>query len=328
MSFLDTIEYIKNPDPYTTVDRNGVSHSFTQLYQHFPQIEFLYTDVEKNFRSDEWTQWTKDTWPVYPLVLITVYGLMIFTVPKYMKNRERFVWKYQMALWNFSLSLFSFMGAMKTVPHLLHNLYQFSFDDNICKNAAETYGHGACGFWVMLFIFSKVPELVDTVFIVFRKAKLEFLHWYHHMTVLAFCWHAFAFESSTGIFFVAMNYSVHAIMYFYFCMTGLKMVPKWFPKSIITMAQISQMIVGTTVCYLSYAKLNSGQECSVTKDNVYAGIAMYGSYLYLFTDFFVRTFIFKTNKKNKDVKEIPVEVQLTKEDKKAIEADGKSTKAY
>ena len=24
--------------------------------------------------------------------------------------------------------------------------------------------------WVMLFIFSKVPELVDTVFIVFRKS--------------------------------------------------------------------------------------------------------------------------------------------------------------
>jgi len=27
--------------------------------------------------------------------------------------------------------------------------------------------------WVMLFIFSKVPELVDTVFIVFRKSKLQ-----------------------------------------------------------------------------------------------------------------------------------------------------------
>lgn len=38
----------------------------------------------------------------------------------------------------------------------------------------------------------QVPELVDTLFIVLRKKPLIFLHWYHHITVLLFCWHAFA----------------------------------------------------------------------------------------------------------------------------------------
>ena len=39
---------------------------------------------------------------------------------------------------------------------------------------------------------------------------------YHHITVLLFCWHSYATESSTGLYFVAMNYSVHAIMYVLF----------------------------------------------------------------------------------------------------------------
>ena len=61
----------------------------------------------------------------------------------------------------------------RTVPHLLHNVTSLPFKDTICRDPAETYGEGACGLWVMLFIFSKVPELVDTVFIVFRKSKLQ-----------------------------------------------------------------------------------------------------------------------------------------------------------
>ena len=42
--------------------------------------------------------------------------------------------------------------------------------------------------WTYLFTMSKVPELMDTVFIVLRKQPLIFLHWYHHITVLIFTW--------------------------------------------------------------------------------------------------------------------------------------------
>jgi hypothetical protein len=66
--------------------------------------------------------------------------------------------------------------------------------------------------WVQLFILSKIPELIDTVFIVQRKRPLIFLHWYHHVTVLLYCWHSYATEASQALYFVAMNYSVHAVM--------------------------------------------------------------------------------------------------------------------
>jgi elongation of very long chain fatty acids protein 6 len=36
---------------------------------------------------------------------------------------------------------------------------------------------------------SKVPETIDTLFIVLRRQKLIFLHWYHHATVLVYCFY-------------------------------------------------------------------------------------------------------------------------------------------
>jgi len=59
---------------------------------------------------------------------------------------------------------------VRTVPHLLHAISTQPFRDTICTTPNSSYGEGACGLWVMLFIFSKVPELVDTFFIVMRKS--------------------------------------------------------------------------------------------------------------------------------------------------------------
>jgi len=81
-----------------------------------------------------------------------------------------------------------------------------------------------------------------------------------------------------------MNYSVHAIMYGYYFLTAIKAWPKWLPAHLITIAQISQMIVGTTICVMSYIYLKDDQPCAVAYENVVAGGLMYGSYLYLFAE--------------------------------------------
>merc|ERR1712032_648740 len=99
------------------------------------------------------------------------------------------------------------------------------------------------GVWVAFFIFSKYFELIDTAFLVLRKRKVRFLHWYHHCSVLMCCWHAYVWEVPTGIYFVAMNYSVHAIMYFYYFLAGVcKRPPKW--GLFVTVLQLLQMVVG------------------------------------------------------------------------------------
>ena len=102
----------------------------------------------------------------------------------------------------------------------------------------------------MLFIFSKVPELVDTVFLVLAKKPVIFLHWYHHFTVLLYCWTAYVGRSSAGLYFVAMNFGVHSLMYFYFFLMTWYRKLWWAP--IVTVLQISQMFVGIFICSAVY----------------------------------------------------------------------------
>ena len=78
--------------------------------------------------------------------------------------------------------------------------------------------------WTWLFVLSKLPELVDTVFIVLRKQKLIFLHWYHHITVLIYCWYSFSQYTAPARWFVVMNFIVHSIMYTYYAFKALRSV--------------------------------------------------------------------------------------------------------
>jgi hypothetical protein len=151
-----------------------------------------------------------------------------------------------------------------------------------------------------------ISELFDTFFIVIHKKPLIFLHWYHHISVLLYCWHAYVSKNPIGIVFVVMNYGVHAIMYFYYFLMAVKCKPKWFNSMWITVSQISQMVVGVTVTVLNMVlpPLYEGK-CHVTKENNVAAMIMYGSYLMLFLEFFFKRYAVKgtTSKKGKATKQ-------------------------
>mmetsp|Transcript_18350 Transcript_18350/g.27735 ORF Transcript_18350/g.27735 Transcript_18350/m.27735 type:complete len:99 (+) Transcript_18350:674-970(+) len=97
-----------------------------------------------------------------------------------------------------------------------------------------------------------------------------------------------------------MNYSVHASMYFYYFLMAIRMRPKWLNPMIITTFQISQMIVGVAVTLTGFYYYSTDETCMIEKENNTAAFVMYGSYLFLFLQFFIaRYYKAQTNKKKR-----------------------------
>jgi hypothetical protein len=216
----------------------------------------------------------------------TMYLIGLWQGTSMMKDRPAWGLKTTLALWNLFLAIFSFVGAIRTAPHLFFMLKDFGFEYTVCRSALASYGSGATGFWVALFIFSKYAELFDTVLLVVRKRKVGFLHWYHHCSVLLYCWHAYVWEMPTGIYFVVMNYSVHAIMYFYYFLAAVcSKPPKW--ALIVTIMQLSQMAVGIaiTLSHVYILVYETVPRCDGHIPNLTAALGMYASYFILFAQF-------------------------------------------
>ena len=147
----------------------------------------------------------------------------------------------------------------------------------------------------LLHILLTRSELIDTFFIVIHKKKLIFLHWYHHITVLLYCWHSYVAMSPTGLFFIVMNYAVHSSMYFYYFLVAIKSKPKWLNPMFITACQILQMVGGVSITltgvYYQSQAAKEGFTCRISRENNISAMIMYGSYLFLFSQFFVGRYL-------------------------------------
>jgi len=252
----------------------------------------------KLFNGYDSTRWTSMHWEI-PLVAIVLYLAMLATLKPWMANRAPIRLQPIVLTWNFGLSIFSFLGMIYCVPHLLFGedagLINRGFRASVCTHASS-YGMGEVGFFVALFIYSKLAELFDTLWLVLRKSPVILLHWYHHVTVLAYCWHAYSTRIGTGLWFAAMNYTVHTVMYAYYGVTqtgpaGRKAAKK--VAMIITTMQLSQMVMGITVTVASVIYHAQGVPCYVNLTNSMLGLAMYSSYFVLFLKLFLDHYVYK-----------------------------------
>lgn len=150
----------------------------------------------------------------------------------------------------------------------------------------------SCAWW---FFFSKVVELLDTVFFVLRKKQnqVSFLHVYHHSVTCFFCWAYLKYmPDEQGVVIGALNSFVHIIMYFYYMVAA--MGPKyqkfiWW-KKYMTWIQLTQF--GLMLLYLGMVTaFNCKKFHKVLTYCFFINVAFM---MYLFADFYRKAY-----KKNK-----------------------------
>jgi len=254
------------------------------------------------FNGDIWSDFCKNNWHI-PLIAVGIYLPIVFLGPSILNGLDwHFKSKLLTGLWSLCLSLFSMWGASILIPVLLFHedlgILNVGIDPGMCGGAR--WGFGTPGVAVVLFVFSKIPELFDTVLHVLAGRPVIFLHWYHHVTVLLYCWHCLSIKASAALSFITMNYTVHAIMYFYYFLTQLGTEVRKsiaIVKTPITILQTSQMFVGTFVSI--YALVLDKEACTrENKMNPILGLVMYSTYFVLFFQFLIQQ-CRRQNKKQK-----------------------------
>lgn len=261
--------------------------------------------LEKDFESREFVdnliKWTGDHWH-WTIYTSIVYVLAIFGIQYYMKERKRYELRTQLATWNILLAVFSIVGTLKTLPFALNNLLTNGVDFTLCN---DEYLYSKVGCWTYIFAASKFAELIDTLFIVLRKQKLIFLHWYHHSSVLVFCFYSAHYFSASIIWFAAINYFIHSIMYSYYACKALKIPVPASISQLITISQLTQMFIGCYLNYKSYTLLQSGisyKSCRISSENLISASLLYLSFAILFFNFFIKTYYSSSKKSKQAVK--------------------------
>jgi hypothetical protein len=230
----------------------------------------------------------------HSITLSVLYALSIYAGQRVMSKRPAFHLDSLLTLWNTGLALFSIMGAIRMSPEFAHVLSRHGFMYSMCTAGYAQIA--VTGFWTEMFAFSKALELIDTVFIILRKRRLIFLHWYHHITVLVYTWHAYKDHTAAGRWFIWMNYNVHAFMYSYYALRSRGWrFPKWIPMT-VTCLQLSQMVVGCLIAVQAYRTKLHGQFCQQTFENLYCSAGIYFTYFLLFARFFYDVYLKKGNR--------------------------------
>nr|XP_057915336.1 elongation of very long chain fatty acids protein 6-like isoform X1 [Doryrhamphus excisus]XP_057915343.1 elongation of very long chain fatty acids protein 6-like isoform X1 [Doryrhamphus excisus]XP_057915350.1 elongation of very long chain fatty acids protein 6-like isoform X1 [Doryrhamphus excisus] len=244
-------------------------------------------DFERHLDQRGAVSWMKNNWGA-AFVLSAVYAALVFGGQHYMRFRPKMNLRGPLAVWSLALALFSIMGAIRTGSVMLHILSSGGFRRSVCDQIF--YNGPVTKFWAYAFMLSKVPELGDTFFIVLRKQRLLFLHWYHHITVLLYSWYSYKDMVAGGGWFMTINYTVHALMYSYYAAraAGLR-VPR-VVAVVVTCAQLAQMVAGLAVIGLVYRWMQNG-DCPSHLVNIACGALMYLSYLLLFSHFFYRSYL-------------------------------------
>ncbi|GFO20944.1 elongation of very long chain fatty acids protein [Plakobranchus ocellatus] len=262
----------------------------TKLYEHIMS--------KRDTRVDQWMFMSS---PFPTILVVLVYLISVTQGPKWMANFKPLNLKNLLVVYNFGLVLlsvymvFEFIMSSWTVPNF--NLSCEPVDYSETESAVRLL---KVIWW---YYFSKIIELLDTVFFVLRKknSQISFLHVFHHSTMPLLWWICARFVAGGEAYFSAtLNSGIHVLMYTYYMLSamGPAMQPYLWWKKYMTSLQLMQfglVLVKTIgVIYLN---------CGYPVVYAYMLVAYMLTLISLFSNFYYQTYLKNARNKRKQLKE-------------------------
>ncbi|CAD5226659.1 unnamed protein product [Bursaphelenchus xylophilus] len=249
---------------------------------------------EYNFNKAK--RWLVETEP-FLLKAVAFYVIGIWTIKWIQSSRKPFDLKVPLILWNAILATFSILGVIYTTPTWIRVISKHGISHTY-THVSEMYTDKVAGYWTFLWVVSKIPEFVDTFFIVLRKKPLMFMHWYHHAFTGYFAFVTFYSENAYMIWVVWLNYIIHSAMYTYYGLRACQIRVPPQVAQIITSAQIVQFLITHLVMALTaYSAWVVGDKVAVTPYGFFVGAFMEVTYLLLWFQFYYVSYIRTGGKK-------------------------------
>ncbi|KAI9276586.1 ELO family [Sporodiniella umbellata] len=240
------------------------------------------------------------------IVGCVTYFVVIFGGQYLLTNATPMKCKTLNQIHNIFLTVVSLVLLLLTVEQLFPKLYRHGLYYAICSEDAWTQ---ELELLYYLNYLVKYYELIDTVFLVLKKKKLEFLHYFHHSMTMALCYTQLVGRTTVSWVPIVLNLTVHVLMYYYYFRTGSGAKIWW--KKYLTTMQITQFVIDLVVIYactysyyaFTYNKsLPNFGTCAGTESAAAFGSSILTSYLFLFINFYRMTYKQKSNAASVDRK--------------------------
>lgn len=248
------------------------------------------------------------------LFALAAYTYFVYDVgPAMMKNRKPYSLKGVMLVYNFTMCLLNgyfFFTLVYNYRETIDRILNVTFHpfDQTSERDLQIINLN------MLYGYTKIIDLLDTVFFVLRKkeSQVTLLHCYHHFSVPFFGWIGFRLSGLFHIMtpFMLMNSFLHILMYGYYGLAALgpAVRPYLWWKKYITILQIVQF--GLLGCHWAYfVAFNEGYSAFFVVNYAVQTIL----YIILFTRFYLQTYNSSRNSLKSKINSSSVAAELKAE---------------
>jgi len=226
---------------------------------------------------------------------LTAYLAVIFGVKALMTNKQPHKLTPLFQAHNVILS----SGSLLLLALMLEEIVPIVWNDGVFNGlCAESSWTPRMEFYYMINYYFKYLELLDTVFLAFKKKPMQFLHVFHHSATALLCYSQLNGQTSISWAVICLNLAVHVVMYYYYYATagGAKI---WWKKYLTTM-QITQFVIDLGLVYFgTYSHMVDAYfrdtlpyigNCAGGEGAAIFGCALLTSYLGLFINFYFQTY--------------------------------------